>query len=355
MFLRVTEWCNEEMCMATMESNPLQTILLLMDAPDWALVELRTEFPGISFVVPGEEDAQTEAAHQYSGVRREPTEHELASADGVVGWRVTADMLESMPRLCWIHAGGAGVNSYDLSAIAERGIVLTNSSGVAAPNIAEHIMGMMLALVRRIPTLVQSQSRREWRDHVTHREVSELLGSTLLVVGVGDIGQELAKRASAFGMEILGARRRAGTELPGFSRVVGIDDLPTIVGGADHVVVTVPETADTRGMFDAELISKMKSGAMLYNVGRGPVIESPALIEALESGHLGGAGLDVTDPEPLPADSPLWAMDNVLITSHTSGSTPRYWERLLPLVADNIHRIQAGERPRNIVDLGAGY
>jgi phosphoglycerate dehydrogenase-like enzyme len=99
----------------------------------------------------------------------------------------------------------------------------------------------------------------------------------------------------------------------------------------------------------------MKSGAMLYNVGRGPVIDSPALIEALESGLLGGAGLDVTDPEPLPADSPLWSMDNVLITSHTSGSTPRYWERLLPLVADNIRRIQAGEEPRNIVDLKAGY
>lgn len=341
--------------MTTDESISLRTILLLMDAPDWALASLRSEFPGISFVVPGEENAQSETAHEYSGMRREPTDDELGRADGVIGWRVTAEMLSTMPRLRWIHAGGAGVNSYDLDAIAERGIVLTNSSGVAAPNIAEHIMGMMLALGRRIPTLVRSQAIREWRDHVTHREVSELLGSTLLIVGVGDIGQELAKRAAAFGMKIQGVRRHGGSTLPGFARVVGIGDLPNVISDADHVVVTVPETAITRGMFGAELIAKMKPGAILYNVGRGPVIDSAALIAALERGHLGGAGLDVTDPEPLPADSPLWAMDNVLITSHTSGSTPRYWERLLPLVADNIRRIQAGEPPRNIVDLEAGY
>lgn len=340
--------------MTLLKPNPLESILLLMDVPDWALVELRSEFPDIAFIVPGEHEEPVDVP-EYIGVRREPTDEELAMADGIVGWRITTDMLKRARRLRWIHAGGAGVDSYDLAAIAERGVTMTNSSGVAAPNIAEHIMAMMLALARRIPALVQSQDAREWRDHVTHREVSELLGSTLLIVGVGDIGQELATRAAAFGMEVLGVRRRSGAGLPGFSRVVGNDEFPNIVGNADHVVVTVPETADTRGMFDVDLISKMKPGAMLYNVGRGPVIDSQALIEALTSGHLGGAGLDVTDPEPLPADSPLWAMENVLITSHTSGSTPRYWQRLLPLVAENIRRIQAGQLPRNVVDLSAGY
>ncbi len=340
--------------MPTPITPPLRSILLLMDVPDWALAELRTQFPDIAFIVPGEDEAETEVS-QFSGVRREPTTEELAIVDGMIGWRVTPEMLERSPRLQWIQAGGAGVNSYDLADIARRGIVLTNSSGVAAPNIAEHIMGMMLALARRIPALVQSQAAHAWRDHVTHREVSELLGGTLLIVGVGDIGQELAKRAAAFGMEVFGVRRRAGSELPGFARVVGRDALPQLVASADHIVVTLPETTDTRGMFDAELIARMKPGSMLYNVGRGPVIDTQALIAALESGHLGGAGLDVTDPEPLPSDSQLWAMDHVLITSHTSGSTPRYWQRLLPLVTDNIRRIQAGERPRNVVDLEAGY
>lgn len=332
----------------------LKSILLLMDVPDWALAELRSQFPDIAFIVPGEDEDEIEV-DQFGGVRREPTLEELAMVDGIVGWSITTNLLEKSPRLRWIQAGGAGVNSYDLTDIARRGIVLTNASGVAAPNIAEHVMGMMLALARRIPALVHSQAAREWRDHVTHREVSELLGATLLIVGVGDIGQDLAHRAAAFGMDVLGVRRRAMSELPGFTRVVGRGDLAKVVGSADHIVVTLPETPETRGMFDAELIAKMKPGAILYNVGRGPVIDTQALIAALESGRLGGAGLDVTDPEPLPAESPLWTMDNVLITSHTSGSTPRYWQRLLPLVTDNIRRIQAGERPRNVVDLEAGY
>lgn len=334
--------------------KPLRSILLLMDVPAVILTELRSEFPEIAFVVPGEDEAESEVA-KYSGMRREPTPEEFANADGIIGWRVTKDVLDQSPQLRWIHAGGAGVNSYDLGAIAARGIVLTNSSGVAAPNIAEHIMGMMLALARRIPALVRSQDAREWRDHVTHREVSELLGSTLLIVGVGDIGQELGRRAAVFGMEVLGVRRSASAIYPGFDLVGDRDALPELVGRADHIVITLPETAESRGMIDAALIARMKPGSIIYNVGRGPVIDSDALIAALERGHLGGAGLDVTDPEPLPSDSPLWAMDNVLITSHTSGSTPRYWQRLLPIVMENIRRIQAGEQPRNVVDLAAGY
>jgi phosphoglycerate dehydrogenase-like enzyme len=354
MFLQVTEWNDEETSMGTTELTKLRSILLLMDVPDWALGEMRSQFPDVTFIVPGEDEPEADVA-QYSGVRREPTLEELATVDGVVGWRITLEMLDEMPRLRWIQAGGAGVNSYDLGAIAGRGIVLTNASGVAAPNIAEHIMGMMLALARRLPILVRSQVTHQWRDHATHREVRELLGATLLIVGVGDIGRELAQRAGAFGMEIIGVRRRGSLEIPGFAQLVSRDELPRVVGGADHIAITLPETTETRGMFDAELIAKIKPGAILYNVGRGPVVDTPALIAALESGHLGGAGLDVTDPEPLPDDSPLWDMENVLITSHTSGSTPRYWQRLLPLVTDNIRRIQAGEKLQNVVDPEAGY
>jgi phosphoglycerate dehydrogenase-like enzyme len=128
-----------------------------------------------------------------------------------------------------------------------------------------------------------------------------------------------------------------------------------VLSDADQVVLTVPDTPQTRGLFDAEAFAAMKRGAMIYNVGRGPTIETAALIEALHSGQVGGAGLDVTDPEPLPEDSPLWNMENVLITAHTSGATPRYWERQAALIAENIRRFQRGEQPRNVVDLHAGY
>jgi phosphoglycerate dehydrogenase-like enzyme len=256
----------------------------------------------------------------------------------------------------WIHAGGAGVERYELNDIAARGIMLTNSSGVSAPNMAEHVLGMMVALTRRFPQLMRAQSNREWRDDATHREVGELQGETVLVVGIGEVGQEVARRASAFGMRIHGLRRRSDAAPPaGFERVFGIGELDDALADADHVVVTLPNTPYSRGMFDAAAFAAMKLGAVIYNVGRGPVIDTVALIAALESGQLSGAGLDVTDPEPLPSESPLWDMENVLITAHTSGATPRYWERQSELITENIRRIQDGDQPRNLVDLNAGY
>jgi phosphoglycerate dehydrogenase-like enzyme len=221
---------------------------------------------------------------------------------------------------------------------------------------AEHVLGMMIALTRCFPRLLRAQTRREWRDQATHREVGELQGQTVLIVGIGEIGRAVARRAAAFGMRVNGLRRRAGAPPPeGFDHVFGSEDLPTALAEADHVVLTLPNTPRSRGLFDAAAFAAMKPGAAIYNVGRGQVIDTAALIAALESGHLGGAGLDVTDPEPLPANSPLWDMENVLITGHTSGATPRYWERQADLIAENIRRIQRGDAPRNLVDLEAGY
>src|SRR5215203_6641686 len=215
---------------------------------------------------------------------------------------------------------------------------------------------MMIALTRRFPRLLRAQIQREWRDEATHREVGELLGQTVLIAGTGEIGRAIAQRAAAFGMRVHGLRRRADASPPaGFDQVFALGDLFAALENADHVVVTLPNTPRSRGLFDAAAFAAMKPGASIYNVGRGPVIDTAALITALESGHLGGAGLDVTDPEPLPADSPLWDMENVLITSHPSGATPRYWDRQADLIADNIRLIQRGDVPRNLVDLEAGY
>jgi phosphoglycerate dehydrogenase-like enzyme len=264
--------------------------------------------------------------------------------------------LAAAPNLRWLHAAGAGVENYDLPAIAAHGMVMTNSSGVSAPNMAEHVLGMMIALARRIPRLVRAQAERAWRDIETHAEVRELQGQTVLIVGLGEIGQEIATRAAAFGMRVHGLRRRLDQPPPvGVERIFPVAALHDALSDADHVVVTLPHTSTSKGLFDTAAFAAMKRGAIIYNVGRGPVIDTAGLIAALESGHLGGAGLDVTDPEPLPAESPLWEMENVLITAHTSGATPRYWERQGALIADNIRRIQRGEPPRNMVDLQAGY
>jgi phosphoglycerate dehydrogenase-like enzyme len=332
---------------------PLQSVVIAMDIPVDVLSRLRTEFPSIRFVVPGESAGTVERGMILEAPA---SAADLAVADGVIGWRMTPEMLDMAPHLRWLHAGGAGVEGYDLTGIAARGIMMTNSSGVSAPNMAEHVLGMMIALTRRFPALVRSQAERRWRDADTHREVGELQGQTILIVGVGDIGQEVARRAKAFGMRVHGIRRRDYAAPPGgFERVMGVANLKDALADADHVVVTLPLTPQSRGMFNAAALAAMKPGATIYNVGRGPVIDTDALVAALTTGHLGGAGLDVTDPEPLPEDSPLWALENVLITAHTSGATPRYWSRQEPLIAETIRCIQRGVRPPTVVDVKAGY
>jgi phosphoglycerate dehydrogenase-like enzyme len=283
------------------------------------------------------------------------TAADVAEADAIAAWRYDPSLLEAAPRLRWLQTGGAGVDSLPLAELARRGITLTNNSGVHAPNIAEHVLAMMLAFARQIPQLVRAQDRHRWRDTDTHRAVFELNGQHLLLLGLGDIGLAIAARAAAFNMRITGVRRR---DLP-------VADLPVelapmarlheLLGQADHVVTSLPLTPATRGLLGVPELAAMKAGAFVYNVGRGPVIETAALIDALASGHLGGAGLDVVDPEPLPADSPLWEMPNVLITSHTSGASPNYWERGVTILAENARRFGAGEPLLNVVDLDAGY
>jgi phosphoglycerate dehydrogenase-like enzyme len=334
-------------------SNPLSTVVIAMSVPKAILSRFRAEFPEIRFTVLTDE---TVDGGDAENVRETLTEDDVRDADALIGWELPAHLLEAATRLRWMHAGGAGVERYELAQIAARGVMLTNSSGVSAPNMAEHVLGMMIALTRRFPQLIVAQTRREWRDETTHREVGELQGQTVLIAGIGEIGREVAQRAVAFGMRVHGLRRRAEASPPaGFDRVFAIADLHMALADADHVVVTLPNTPRSRGLFDTAAFAAMKPGAVIYNVGRGPVIDTAALIAALESGHLSGAGLDVTDPEPLPADSPLWDMENVLITAHTSGATPRYWDRQAVLIADNIRLIQRGDAPRNLVDLEAGY
>lgn len=327
------------------ESHPsavrtFKTLLIRFQLQDQHVQRLRDRFPDLDIVVAPNDD-------EFRQV--------LPRADAIVGWGVSSTEIAAAPNLRWIQTIGAGVENIIVPEMTERGIILTNNSGVHAPNISEHLMALILAFARRLPFLIRGQLVHEWRDTTGRQGAFELGGQTLLIVGLGDIGQALARRALAFGMNIVGVRRRFDQTVDGVSEVHGFDALPRLLPESHHVAICLPLTPHTRGLFDRDALLRMRPGAFLYNIGRGPIVDTAALIEALQSGHLGGAGLDVTDPEPLPPDSPLWDMENVIVTSHTSGATPIYWDRAIVILESNIERFRDGAELLNVVDLAMGY
>jgi len=324
----------------TESAAPAATVVIGVPLGPERVERLRQRFPGVRLVV-------NEGA---------PAPADVAAADALVVWSLPPAVLAAAPRLRWLQTGGAGVEGFPLAELAARGIVVTNARGVHGPNMAEHALAMMLAFARGLPRLLRAQAAHRWRDEATHREVFELGGQTLLLVGLGEIASALALRAQALGLRVLAVRRRPERSAPpGVAEVLPLAELAAALGQADHVVLTLPATAGTRGLFGAAEFAAMRRGAYFYNLGRGATVDTAALVAALERDHLGGAGLDVVDPEPLPADSPLWDLPNVLITAHTAGATPRYWDRGLALIETNLDRFLRGEPLRNVVDLGAGY
>jgi D-2-hydroxyacid dehydrogenase (NADP+) len=278
----------------------------------------------------------------------------IPGAQLVIGGRIHDDALQDAAELHWQHVPFAGVESVITPALIELGILLTNSRGVSAPNMAEHLIAMMLAFARALPFFVRAKQERRWKPFDPGPAFFELTGQTVLLLGTGAIGKATAERLRPFGCTIIGARRTPQA-LDGFDRVVGFGELGDVLPGVDHVVSSLPMTPGTAKLFSSEMIGRMKRGSHFFNVGRGGTVDQDALTEALVNGHLAGAGLDVTDPEPLPDDSPLWRLPNVLITSHTSGGSPRAEERVAELAVENIRRYCAGEDLLNLVDLEHGY
>ncbi len=261
------------------------------------------------------------------------------------------ERLKRAGNLIWLQTTGAGVAG--LAKDLPGHITLTNGRGIYAIPMAEHILGMMVAMVRGFPQLIEAQLNREWRNSGIHRE--ELFGRTCGIVGVGSIGGEVAKRASAFGMRIVGCRRHPEQPCPHVDEMFGHDQLGDLLDQSDHVINALPGTDDTHHLFDASTFSRFKTGSYFYNVGRGSTVDEVALVDALESGQLAGAGLDVFETEPLPEDSPLWSMSNVMITPHRSGDSPADFHRLGELFLDNLQRFIAGTPLRNQVDRGLQY
>jgi phosphoglycerate dehydrogenase-like enzyme len=303
---------------------------------------LAREFPHVDFPL-------AETPEALAGV--------LAEAEALVGGTsMTAETLASAPRLRWLQATSAGVEDFLIPELQQRSITLTNFSGVAAPNIAEHVLALILAFARGLKPLLERQARREWPEEDREVPTFELSGQILGVVGMGDIGDEVARRAHALGMRVL-ATQRHEEEPPAYVErlLTGEDGLDELLPIADHLVLCLPLTAQTRHTIAADELARMQPSAYLYNIGRGDLIDQDALVEALRQGRISGAGLDVSIPEPLPPESPLWDAPNVLITGHTAGETPRYWDRGIELVVDNLRRFLANEPLRNVVDTRAGY
>lgn len=319
--------------------DPIRSLVISLPAPDEHVERLRRAFPEID-ITRADADQLVDA---------------LRDADAVAAWSIPEEAIAGAKRLKWVHRGAAGVEDLLTPTMAESDIILTNSSGVHASNIAEHVMACMLAFARRLPKLLALQRERAWNGKRVIG-VFELTGQAVVLAGLGDIGQAVAKRASAFDMHTIGLRRHSALPRPDHvETMLGMDRFHEALGSAHHVVNSLPFTPATARVFDADAFAAMRPGTFFYNVGRGRTVDQDALIHALQTGRLGGAALDVTDPEPLPENSPLWDMDNVIITQHTAGRTPHMWDRVFRLIETNLERYQAGDRLLNVVDIDEGY
>jgi phosphoglycerate dehydrogenase-like enzyme len=248
---------------------------------------------------------------------------------------IDEDVLAATEDLRLFACAYAGYDHLPIDALAEAGATVTTASGVHGPNVAEYVLGALLSFVRRFPEARRRQERREWRHYQAH----ELAGSTVTVVGLGAIGTAIAERLAAFDVTLLGVRSSPERGGP-VDEVFGPDGFQEALGRSEYLVLACPLTDATRGLVDGEAITSLGPEGVLVNVARGPVVDTDDVLEALRSNRLRGAALDVTDPEPLPEDHPLWTFGNVMITPHNAGHTPNYYERLAEILAENLRRVE---------------
>lgn len=253
--------------------------------------------------------------------------------------------IENMAAMRWFHAFVAGLDHPVFRSIAERGVTVTNSAGFNSVPIAQYVLAMMLRHAKQIPAWEAAQRERAWR----RVETDELTGRTVAIVGTGGIGGEVARLAHAFGMRVLGMRRRPEM-VPHIDQLYRPERLHQMLAEADYIVLATPLTPQTQGMIDAAAFASMKPEAYLINVARGPIVREDALLDALRSGRIAGAALDVFDQEPLPAESPLWEMENVIVTPHNSGASPHTLERGARIFIESLRRYASGEPLDHLVE-----
>lgn len=289
------------------------------------------------------------------GKDREIWQEHLHDAEIIAGWKkgIEKECLEPESKLKWLQTWSAGVNSLPLESLESRNITLTSANGVHAYPISETIFALMLGLTRKIHTYVKNQQARKWHHSGMNLEMHE---KTVGIIGVGTIGKEAAKIAKAFGMKVIGVRH-SGKQQEFVDEMYTTNQLDIVLPNCDYVVVTLPLTKETHRLFGSKQFDLMKSTAFFINIGRGEIVVEKDLIAALQRGHIAGAGLDVFEQEPLTVDSPLWEMENVIITPHTSGSTEHYNQRVVEnILIPNLKNYISGNKPSlNLVDYSKGY
>lgn len=330
---------NEKRALVTIPTGERHRNLLQQAAPGW---EFR--FRGTDTLV---------CAPQEALPGQPVTQEDVDWAQVILG-NVPAAMLHGSPALEWLQTNSAGVEAYIQPGVLAGDTLLTNATGAYGLAIAEHMLGMLLELFKKLELYRDAQKSGAWQSQGA---VKAVYGSTVLVLGMGDIGGEFAARCKALGAKVIGVRR-SPRPCPEYADEVHLlEDLDSLLPQADVVAVTLPGTDATRGLMSRERLAKMKEGAVLLNVGRGFIVDTEAPCDALERGHLSGAGVDVTDPEPLPPTHRLWNIPTAVVTPHISGfyHLRETHERIVGIFLENLRHFQAGEPLRNLVDFATGY
>lgn len=315
-----------------------KTMILTQDLREDLLKNVKNVMPGWNII---------------SGKDPEIWKGHLMDAEIIAGWKKDTVQAADSNNLRWIQTWSAGVNNLPLEELEKNNVFLTSANGVHAYPISETIFGLMLALTRKIHTYVRNQEEKKWHHSHMNQEIHK---KTIGIIGAGAIGCETAKIAKAFGMKVIGVRH-SGKEEQHFDEMHTAEKLDDILPHCDYIVITLPLTDETHSLFSASQFKRMKNTAFLINIGRGEILVEQDLISALKEGEIAGAGLDVFEKEPLQESSPLWEMENVIITPHTSGSTEYYDERVInDILVPNLKEYLEGKKPaRNLVDYRKGY
>lgn len=308
-----------------------------------------------TYYSPNEEVAAIEGVETTIAASMEEALEHAPEVDAAFQFSSEA-FVNAAPKLKWIQTLSAGINNLPFQLLIDRGITVTNAAGVYGPNMADHTLGLMLTLCRHLREIDRHQVAHGWMKPKPVPDPGELAGQTLLIIGLGSIGLETAKRAKGFGMHVIATRRHPDREVPScIDEMHPPDALDDLLPRADWVDVCVPLTPETHDLIDEREIALMKDGAYLVCVTRGGIINNDAMVQAVESGKIAGVALDATQPEPLPSDHPLWSFDNVIITPHASGQSTAAFARLRDVCVDNVHRFLKGEDLRNQVHLDLQY
>jgi D-2-hydroxyacid dehydrogenase (NADP+) len=317
-----------------------QTILVHAPVSDALIESIRAAAPSATVLSPAQLKERPEAWRE---------------GDVLFTHLIKPERLREATKLRWIQTMGAGVEWLLAPDLVERkDLTITNASGVHAEPIAEHVFALMLALARRLPEVLAFQREQRWETAKFLTGVPTLSGSTLGILGVGAIGRHIAAIGAAFGMRVIGMRR-GGDSVANVEQMYRPGQLHELLAQSHYVVNALPMTKDTRGVFGPAAFAAMRGDAVLINIGRGGTVQTDALVAALREKRIGGAGLDVTDPEPLPTDHPLWKVENVIITPHFSGGRPGYADQVTGIFLRNLAKYEAGEPLENLVDPHAGY